>query len=400
MYDLKQDWTKLPSRVEMMRKRATRELDHPPSPDVQPKWDIPELVAVGAAVSGRIVRESDSGVTRNFALDFESFKREAILAIEAGACMVHLDPGGISAIMDSGLSVPEIYDRLYGSIVAETNRDWVPDVNILRGENFHENMYPVLAGMVETAPMAPFFPREWMESTAQVLADHGVKLFFSTHSTAEVDMADRFIVSKGLAPSPTCWIILIGYPYDDATQPAAAFLANPKAMMTELIQIVDRIRGDRPGRFHNGLRFRPGGALSGQHGYVARLACPRRDRGHGVQISSSRHLSRKQCRVHGTRGSYRECVGAQTRDTAGVSRHARHREKDPRLCAALFCRGIVVNGRFPAGQARYLDVVDRWTVWRTGDRPGQISVQVHSKFAYSVALLETICDVESRSPVP
>ena len=249
MYDLKQDWTKLPSRVEMMRKRATRELDHPPSPDVQPKWDIPELVAVGAAVSGRIVRESDSGVTRNFALDFESFKREAILAIEAGACMVHLDPGGISAIMDSGLSVPEIYDRLYGSIVAETNRDWVPDVNILRGENFHENMYPVLAGMVETAPMAPFFPREWMESTAQVLADHGVKLFFSTHSTAEVDMADQFIVSKGLAPSPTCWIILIGYPYDDATQPAAAFLANPKAMMTELIQIVDRIREIDPDAF-------------------------------------------------------------------------------------------------------------------------------------------------------
>ena len=247
MYDLSKDWTKLPSRTAGMEARGKRELDHPPSPDVQPAWDIPEALVVGAAVSGRIAREHR--VTRNFALGFDSFIDEAVGAIEAGACMVHLDPGGIDAIMNSGLSVPQIYDKLYNGIAKRTSRDWVPDFNVLRGANFAENMYPVTAGMSETAPMAPNFSVDWMESTAKVITDRGGRLFFSTHSTGEVELANRLIIQKGILPSPLCWIVLIGYPTDDATDRITTYLAHPRAMLAELALIVERIREIDPSSF-------------------------------------------------------------------------------------------------------------------------------------------------------
>jgi uncharacterized protein (DUF849 family) len=75
------------------------------------------------------------------------------------------------------------------------------------------------------------------------------RLFFSIHSTAEVDLANRLILRRGLAPLPACWLILIGYQYDDATDRLTTYLAHPKAMMTELIQIVERIREIDPAGF-------------------------------------------------------------------------------------------------------------------------------------------------------
>jgi uncharacterized protein (DUF849 family) len=242
MLDLNQDWNALPSRRELEDARGSREMDAPPSPDVQPPWDIPEVVAVTAAVSGRIVREANELSTRQYALDFDSFVTSAIDSIEAGACGVHVDFGGIAAIQQSGLSVSEAYSKIIPAISQGTNRDWVRDANILRGTSFAENLFPMSSGLAETAPMAPNFPVSWMEAAAQAVTDQGGRIFFSIHSTAEVDLARRLILSKGILPSPTCWIILIGYPYDDATDRLGTYLAHPKAMATELIQVVDRIR--------------------------------------------------------------------------------------------------------------------------------------------------------------
>lgn len=241
MLPLDQDWRTLPSRNALMIERGHRELDAPPPPEVQPPWDIPDKVAVTAAVSGRIVREADSDVTRNFPLDADSFQQAAIEALQAGAAGVHVDFGGIAAIQESGLSVPQAYDQLIAGIDA-AGLDWVRDVNVLRGDNFHENIYPISSGLAETAPMAPNFPVEWMEAVAQVVTDQGGRLFFSTHSTAEVDLADRLVLSKGILPEPSCWIVLIGYPYDDATDRLSTWLKHPDAMMSELAQIVTRIR--------------------------------------------------------------------------------------------------------------------------------------------------------------
>lgn len=247
--DLSQPWDTLPSRATLLAARGARELDLPPSPAVQPPWDIPDLVAITTAVSGRVAREASTGAPASFPLDFDGFRAAAVEVLEEGACGVHIDFGGIPAIQQSGLSVPEAYDRLIPAIRSATDLDCVFDANVLRGENFAENVHPLTAGLAETVPMAPNFPRPWMEAVAKVVTERGARLFFSIHSTAEVDLANRYILGAGLVPQPACWLILIGYQYDDATDRLATYLAHPRAMLTELMQVVERIKEVDPDGF-------------------------------------------------------------------------------------------------------------------------------------------------------
>ncbi|WP_347270952.1 3-keto-5-aminohexanoate cleavage protein [Rhizorhabdus histidinilytica] len=247
--DLSRDWSTLPSRADLLAARGARELDAPPPPDVQPRWDIPELLVVTTAVAGRVSREAETGTPTSFPVDFDGFKRATIEVLEAGAAGVHIDFGGLPAIQESGLSVSEAYQKLIPEIRAATDLDCVFDTNVLRGRNFAENMYPLTAGLAETVPMAPNFPVPWMEAVAQVVRQQQARLFFSIHSTAEVDLANRYVFSKGLCERPACWLILIGYQYDDATDRLATYLAHPRAMLTELIQVVDRIREIDPEGF-------------------------------------------------------------------------------------------------------------------------------------------------------
>jgi len=242
-YDLTKNLEDLPSRATAMAARAARELDNPPDPTVQTRWDIPELVGVTAAVSGRVTREAKTGTPLTFPLDFGGFIEAAVEVIEAGACGVHIDFGGIAAIQESGLSVPECYDKVIEGINAKTSVDWIPDCNCLRGANLYENAYPVVSGLTESFPMAPNFPVDWQESMATLAMQHDKRLLFSIHSAAEVDLAERYIYSKGLCRAPGAfWAILIGYQYDDATDRLASFLNSPEAMMDELRLVVDRIR--------------------------------------------------------------------------------------------------------------------------------------------------------------
>ncbi|MFJ8026787.1 3-keto-5-aminohexanoate cleavage protein [Streptomyces sp. NPDC096311] len=246
---MSRDLMTLPSRAQALTARGARELDAPPPPDVQPRWDIPDVVVVTAAVSGRVTREATTGTPRSFPLDFDSFVQTSVDVIEAGAAGVHIDFGGIAAIQESGLSVPDCYDKVIGGIHEKTSHDWIADCNVLRGENLYENVYPITSGLAETVPIAPNFPVDWMETVAILVGQFNRRLFFSIHSAAEVDLANRYIYSRGLAGTPACWLILIGYQYDDATDRLATYLAHPRAMLDELTLIVDRIREIDPHGF-------------------------------------------------------------------------------------------------------------------------------------------------------
>src|ERR1700741_2900438 len=62
-------------------KREMEEYQFIARPDLQPKWDVPEKIAINAAVSGRF-----EGST-----SFEDYVDAASTVIEAGACGVHID---------------------------------------------------------------------------------------------------------------------------------------------------------------------------------------------------------------------------------------------------------------------------------------------------------------------
>ena len=243
VYDLTKDLKDLPSRGQALEARGMRELDAPPDPRVQKAWDIPDLLVVTAAVSGRVSRESATGTPQTFPLDFDGFISAAAEVIEAGACGVHIDFGGRAAIQESGLSIPECYDKVIGGINEATSVDWVPDCNCLRGDSLYENAYPIVSGLTETFPGAPDFPTDWLQSVYQTGLDHNKRCLFAIHSAAEVDLAERYIYSQGYCKAPGAfWGVLIGYQYDDATDRLASHLNSPEAMMDELRLVVNRIR--------------------------------------------------------------------------------------------------------------------------------------------------------------
>lgn len=325
--DLSQPWDTLPSRATLLAARGARELDLPPSPDVQPPWDIPDLVAITTAVSGRVAREASTGAPASFPLDFDGFQAAAVEVLTEGACGVHIDFGGIPAIQQSGLSVPEAYDRLIPAIRAATDLDCVFDANVLRGENFAENVHPLTAGLAETVPMAPNFPRPWMEAVAKVVTERGARLFFSIHSTAEVDLANRYILSAGLVPQPACWLILIGYQYDDATDRLATYLAHPRAMLTELMQVVERIKEVDPDGFitvcaagRAGHYLATAGLLLGLHVRVGTedtvYRYPHKDElveGNGEMVARVVRTAEALGRTVATPAQYREMIGLPAR---------------------------------------------------------------------------------------
>jgi uncharacterized protein (DUF849 family) len=133
------------------------------------------------------------------------------------------------------------YEQVVRAIRAATRRDWVVDVNILHGETFLDNMLPITSGLGETTVMAADNPVEWMEAVARVVTEQGKKLFFAPHGTAEVDLADRLVIRKGILEKPYCWCILIGYAFNETSQRLVTSMPSPKAMIQELTQIVDRI---------------------------------------------------------------------------------------------------------------------------------------------------------------
>jgi len=92
--------------------------------------------------------------------------------------------------------VQQHYEKIVSLITSHTQRDWVPDVNILHGETFKDNLLPITSGLGETTMMAPDNPPEWMEAVARVVTDHGKRLFFAVHSAAEVGLAERWLSVK------------------------------------------------------------------------------------------------------------------------------------------------------------------------------------------------------------
>ena len=112
MFDLTKDLHDLPSRTQPADRRNVRGTDPAPSPDMRPAWDIPEPLALTAAVSGRVSREEINGPEHSCPSAFESLARTTA---------------------DPPSWMPSARRR---------NRDLPADCDVLRGESFHDNAYP------------------------------------------------------------------------------------------------------------------------------------------------------------------------------------------------------------------------------------------------------------------
>src|SRR5258706_10040093 len=143
-------------------KREMEEYQFLAEPELQPKWDVPEKVAINVAVSGRF----EPGTS------FKNYVDAASSVIDAGACGVHIDFSWMTD--ESGqrldrLPPVEAYSPVPEPLRKRHGNAFVPHPNVLHRTTFHMCMSPVRAQHTEVAPRAPRHPAALMLPAIQAL---------------------------------------------------------------------------------------------------------------------------------------------------------------------------------------------------------------------------------------
>jgi 3-keto-5-aminohexanoate cleavage enzyme len=209
----------------------------------QPRWDIPEKMALQVALAGRF--SQDKGTQHP--TDVDGFLTDARAVIEAGASGIHLDFGFLYD--DEGhrldLHIPPL--ELFGSVInplrEEFGRTFVSNVNVLSGKTFEECMSPARAGLCEVAPCAAGHPVEFAVPAVDALQQAGVKPEIVIHSPGEIELAKRRFIDTGLLKKPYYFIILYGLPFEVGRSLAAGtWVPNAQDMAHQLFLMVNQLK--------------------------------------------------------------------------------------------------------------------------------------------------------------
>jgi len=235
-YDVKAPWELLPEDL------AT------PDPASQPKWKIPEKVAIQCAISGGGSHLSKKE-NPNHPGNLDEILASAEEVIKEGATLVHFDHMVHACHTKDGKEIPvdESYTYVVKPLLEKYGREKLcPHINILRG-TFQQQMAPVVNGIAEISYMTPRFSQNWIRSTAEVLNEYNVKAEIVIHINPEIDFADRVLFRTGLMKPPCLWIILPAAP----SRPDffSEYMPNERAMCRRLVSIVEEIKMFDPGAF-------------------------------------------------------------------------------------------------------------------------------------------------------
>ena len=219
-------------------RREMQEYQLAAGPELQPKWDVPEQIAIHTAISGRL----GVGPTA-----LEDFVTDASEVIDAGAAAVHFDytwvedPSGRR--LDQELSPVEAYRAVLDPLRERYGTGFVADCNVLNGSTFDECMGPVREGLAELAPCAPGHPEEFMVPAIAAIQEAGSKPFLAIHSSGEIELAKRKLVDSGVLKLPAYWGILYGLPFNSGrTLVSGTWLPNARDMALHLFMMVDQIK--------------------------------------------------------------------------------------------------------------------------------------------------------------
>lgn len=210
---------------------------------LQPRWDIPEKVALQVAVAGRF----SQGEETQHPTTVDAFRQDAAEVIEAGASGIHLDFGFI--VDEQGqrldLTVPPV--ELFGSVInplrERFGRSFVSNVNVLSGKTFDECMSPAREGLCEVAPCAAGHPSEFTVPAIEALQDAGVKPEIVIHSPGEIELAKRRLIDTGLLKPPYYFIILYGMPFESGrTLLSGTWVPNTQDMAQQLFVMVNQLK--------------------------------------------------------------------------------------------------------------------------------------------------------------
>lgn len=213
---------------------------------VQPKWDVPQKIAINVAVAGRAGAGTSN--SSNYPVDVEEYVDAASQVIEAGACGVHIDFSWVTDSkgrrLDKDLPPTEAYAMVVEPLRARFGNSFVSNLNVLNGSTFEECMAPAVIGQAEVAPCAAGHPEAFVKPAVKTLLESGVSPEIVIHSSGEVELAKRRLFDTGIISGPrTNWIILYGLPVDvSRTLISGAWANDAHSMATHLFLMVQQIR--------------------------------------------------------------------------------------------------------------------------------------------------------------
>lgn len=206
---------------------------------IQPKWPIPDKLVIKAAVLGTIW---DREQNPNQPYNVQETIREAMGAVDAGACSIHLhvrdENGNISFDRN-------VFKQVIDPIRAKHGDKVHIDGETVFGETFEDAMAPVAWGLFESSAVnatATYCgntliccPPSFIRAQTRTIQEHGLKPSIAVYNTGDVDTADRYLIKTGILKAPYEWIVVPGLP-------GCSMMHNPLAMAEELMNFVRRIR--------------------------------------------------------------------------------------------------------------------------------------------------------------
>ena len=211
--------------------------------ELQPKWDVPQEIAINVAVSGRFSDSQEEGHPTSI----EAYVDAASEVIEAGACGVHIDFSMVTdhqgRRLDRDVPPVEAYSAVLEPLRARFGWDFVANLNVLNGSTFDICVSPAREGLAEVAPCAAGHPDAFMVPAVSALEHYGVKPEIVIHSSGEIELAKRKLIDSGVLKPPYNWIILYGLPFNvGRTLISGTWVSDAQDMARHLFMMVDQIR--------------------------------------------------------------------------------------------------------------------------------------------------------------
>lgn len=219
---------------------------------VQPRWQIPETIAINVAVSGRASEGFAAAAEGAFPQSVDEYIEAAASVIEAGATGIHLDFTFVvdrqGRRLDSGeVPMVEAYSMVLEPLRARFGDTFIANLNVLNGKSFDECMQPARAGLADVAPCAAGHPDAFALPAMEALAQAGVKPEIVVHSSGEIELAKRKLIDPGRVAQPLNWIVLFGLPFNSGrTLLSGVWVPNARDLMRHLCLMVDQIRDIDP----------------------------------------------------------------------------------------------------------------------------------------------------------
>ncbi len=212
---------------------------------IQPRWEIPEKVAIKVAVVGTIWDREQNPYQP---YTTQETREEAMACIDAGACSIHLH------VRDEHGNVTH-ERRYYREIIDPIRKKYGDRVHFdgesVFGATFEDAMAPIREGLFESSAVnttATYvgdtlvcMPPSFLKAQTTAIQQHNCKAQIAVYNLGDVDNADRYLIKTGILKQPYEWLIVPGLP-------GCTPMPNPVAMCEGLLPFIYRIREIDPAK--------------------------------------------------------------------------------------------------------------------------------------------------------